>query len=65
LPCHLPLEFYNLMEARVIEENEASHDAEDRLSKLGSELLGAGYGRSVTDAAEQHEWCIRELVALW
>jgi hypothetical protein len=65
LPCHFPLELYNLLEARVIYEDEASHDAEDRLNDLGLDLLGAGCGRSVTDAAVQHEWYVRDLVALW
>ena len=51
LPCHLPLELHNLLEAREIDEDEASRDAED----LGLELQGAGYGKSVTDAAVQHE----------
>ncbi len=42
LPCHLPLELRNLLEARVADEDEASRDAEDRLNELGLELLDAG-----------------------
>ncbi len=63
MPCHPPLDSYNHIEARVKDEGEASHVAEDRLSELGLELLGAGYGRSVTDDAVQNEWYVRDV--LW
>ncbi len=59
-----PLELRNLLEARGIDEDEASHDAEGRLKKLGFKLLSASYGRSATDAAVQREWYAQDLVAL-
>ncbi len=57
--CQLPLDLYNLLEAREIDEDEASRDAEDGLNKLGLEFLGAGCGRSMTEGAVQHEWYVR------
>ncbi len=65
LACHLPLELRNILEAREIDEDEALRDEQDRLKDLGLEVQGAGYGKSVTDAAVQHEWYVRHLVALW
>ncbi len=65
LLCHPLQELHSLLETRVIDEDEASHDAKDMLNELGLELLGAGYGRSETDAAGQREWHVRDLAAVW
>ncbi len=49
--CTMTSELYVILEARDIDEDEASNDAAERLNTMGQGLEVAGYPRSMTSSS--------------